>query len=197
MDIAAERMDLAQRMKWNIGFWVAGFLFWSYAAAMGALYPLAAAKLLWLAGSCAIAPMGFAASFILRADPKAHSNSLATLITMAHLSGGMMCLPIIFAAFLYWPQIMILVMAIAFGIDFFVMAWAYDSPFPWVHAVVRTIAVSVIWFAAPDGRPTLLPAAVALCYLATMAFITVERPRWIARRTNQPKAPAACAHPMA
>jgi hypothetical protein len=27
MDIAAERIDLAQRMKWNIGFWLAGLLF--------------------------------------------------------------------------------------------------------------------------------------------------------------------------
>lgn len=181
MENAAERIDLAARMKWGAGFWLAGCGYWTYAAAIGAIYPFETAKLLWLFGSFAIAPLGFLASWAIGADAQARDNSLARLMTTAHLSAGAMSMPLMFAAFVAFPEALLLIMAICFGIDFFVMAWAYKSPFPAVHAVARTIAVSVIWFSAPGWRSTLLPSTVAFLYLATVIFMAYERPRWLQR----------------
>jgi len=179
MYISAQRIDLAQRAKWNIGFWVAGFIFWAYAAAIGSIYPIMSARSYWLIGACFIGPVAMIASYFLSADPKARGNSLAQLVGMAHVSVLVISLPLIFEAYLYFPDALILVMAICFGIDFFVMCWAYAAPFPAVHAVVRTSLVSLIWFARPEWRSVILPSVVALCYLITVAYIIIERPKWL------------------
>jgi hypothetical protein len=181
MEFAAQRIDLALRMKWNIGFWIAGAVFWTYAAIVGATFPLAMAKNLWLGGVFFIVPAAVLASKLVGADIEKRGNSLAMLVGLAHVTVLAMSFPLIIAAFFYFPDGMILAMALCFGLDFFVHSWAYATPIPAGHGVVRTVLVTAIWFARPDWRATLLPATVALCYFVTVLLILVERPRWLER----------------
>ena len=46
--LSALRVDLARRSKWNIGYLVAGLVYWSFAAIVGALLPMESAAI-WFA----------------------------------------------------------------------------------------------------------------------------------------------------
>jgi len=62
-------------------------------------------------------------------------------------------------------------MAIANCLDFYVMTWAFGSPLFGIHAALWVVVVSIIWFAIPDWREIVIPAAVALAYLTTIVLI--------------------------
>jgi hypothetical protein len=54
-----------------------------------------------------------------------------------------------------------LVMAIAYCVDFYVMTWAFGTPLFGVHAAVRTLVVTLIWFAWPQWRMVAMPGREA------------------------------------
>lgn len=90
-----------------------------------------------------------------------------------------MTFPIIIATAIYMPDALLLVMAIVYCLDFFVMSWAFGSRLFGIHAAIRVITVSLIWFALPEWRLTIMPAFVALLYIGTVAVIPSLRRRWL------------------
>ena len=178
-NLQALRIDLAKRSRWNIGYFGAGLIFWLHATAIGAFVPLELARIYWLVGSFFIFPMAILLSRIIGADPFTKGNSLADLVGYTHMSVIALTFPILMAAFLYFPQALVFVMAIAYCLDFYVMTWAFGSRLFGLHAAFRVITVSVIWFALPDGRTTVLPATVAVAYLVTVILLPALRRRWL------------------
>jgi membrane protein YdbS with pleckstrin-like domain len=61
------------------------------------------------------------------------------------------------------------------------MTWAFGSPLFGIHAAVRVVIVTVIWFARPDWRVIVLPATVAFAYLITVILIPRLRRKWLAK----------------
>src|SRR3954469_21357399 len=144
------RVDLARRSKWNIGYFASGFLFWVYAAAIGWVFPLLVARVYWLAGSFVIFPVAVGISHLLRADPFSKGNALGEVVGSTHMSIVAMTLPLVVSAFIYFPEAMVLVMAISYCLDFYLMTWAFGSPLFGLHAALRTLAVTIVWFALPE-----------------------------------------------
>jgi hypothetical protein len=173
------RVDLAQRSKWNIGYFCSGFLFWVYAAAIGSVFPLAVARVYWLVGTFFIFPVAVAVSRVLRADPFSKGNALGEVVGYTHMSIITMTLPLVLLAFIYFPEAMILVMAISYCLDFYLMTWAFGSPLFGLHAALRTVVVTIIWFALPAWRASALPLAVAMAYLITVVLISPLRRQWL------------------
>ena len=172
------RLDLAARSRWNIGYFYAGLAFWLYAAVVGWVFPLQIAKIYWLIGTSFIFPMAILASRLLGADPFSKGNPLGEIVGYTHLSVLGMTLPIVLIAAVQYPELMILVMAIAYSLDFFLMGWAFGSRLFGIHATVRTVVVSVIWVALPDERAWLIPVAVALAYGTTVVLLPRLRRQW-------------------
>ena len=52
------RIDLAKRSKWNIGYLVAGLVYWSFAAIAGWMLPMESARVLWMVGGFTVFPNG-------------------------------------------------------------------------------------------------------------------------------------------
>lgn len=179
-DLRHLRLDATQRGKWNIGFFIAGLIFWAFATYVGTHFELDVARVYWLVGSFLIFPLAVSASHLVRADPFTKGNSLGELVGYTHMSVITLTFPLVLWAFLFKPELMLLIMAIVYCVDFYVMTWAFDTPLFGVHAAVRTIAVSVIWFAMPDWRFSILPATVAAFYLATIVLSLILRARWLA-----------------
>lgn len=179
VDFGSARIDLANRSQWNIGYFCAGLIFWIFVAVLGQIYPLDAARIFWLVGTFFIFPIAVISSRLFGADPFTKGNHLADLVGYTHMSVIAMSFPLVLASFLYYPEAMLLVMAIAYCIDFYVMSWAYGSSLFWIHAAVRVVAVSGIWFLLPDWRLPLIPAVIALLYLLTILAIPVMRKRWL------------------
>jgi uncharacterized protein DUF7010 len=67
--LSALRVDLARRSKWNIGYLVAGLVYWSFAAVVGTILPMESAKVLWMIGGFTVFPMAIGFSYVLRSDP--------------------------------------------------------------------------------------------------------------------------------
>jgi hypothetical protein len=173
------RVDLARRSKWNIGYFASGFLFWVYAAAIGWIFPLLVARVYWLVGTFFIFPVAVGISHLLRADPFSKGNALGEVVGYTHMSIITMTLPLVLSAFIYFPEAMVLVMAIAYCLDFYLMTWAFGSPLFGLHAALRTLAVTIIWFAVPEWRASALPLVVAMAYLVTVMLIPPLLRQWL------------------
>lgn len=176
----ALRRDLAERGQWNIGFFYAGFLYWLAVLAIGIALPLAEARIYWLVGTFLIVPLAYAISRLLGIDPFFKDNPLANLSAYTHVSIIYFLLPIVAVAFLYLPDALLLTMAIAYCTSFFVFTWAFGSTLFFVHAVLRIVGVTLIWFALPDARTLAVPLFVAAMYLATALIIPSRRHAWLA-----------------
>ncbi len=179
LELSELRMDLAIRSFWNIGFFIAGFLFWIFVLITGQFYALEQSKVLWLVGTFFIFPAAVLASKIVGADPFTKGNRLADLVGYTHMSAIALSLPLVMASFLYFPEAMLLVMAIAYCIDFYVMSWAFGTRIFGVHAAVRVLLVSIVWFALPSLRVIAIPAIVAAAYLVTVLLIPTVRGKWL------------------
>jgi hypothetical protein len=178
------RVDLAERSFWNLGYFVAGLIFWLYVIAINIYFPLKAAKTYWLVGTFFIFPIAVLVSRLLGADPFSKGNHLGELVGYTHMSLITLTFPIVICAMVYFPEAMILILAIAYCLDFYVMTWAFGSPLFGIHAAARVVSVTVIWFALPDWREIVLPAAVAFAYLATVILIPILRRKWLAKHHN-------------
>ncbi len=177
------RVDLANRSKWNIGYFVAGFLYWSFATITGTLLPAESAKLYWLIGTFFIFPLAVLSSRVLKADPFTKGNTLGNLVGWTHVSMIYMLFPLIIVFFLYLPDALPLAMAICYGASFIVFFWAFGAPLFLWHIVIRVAGVTLIWFVLPDFRYSLLPGFVAALYLVTCLVIPVHRRAWLRAHT--------------
>ena len=136
MDLSLQeiRIDLAARSKWNLGYFYAGLVFWIYAGVVGWMLPLQTAKFYWLFGTSIILPVALVASKLLHADPFSKGNPLGEAVGGTHASVMAMTFPLVLIACLRYPQFMILIMAISFSLDFYLMSWAFGSRIFALHA---------------------------------------------------------------
>lgn len=180
-DLQSLRVDLAKRSYWNLGYFVAGLIFWLYVIAINIYFPIEKARFYWLAGTFFIFPIAVLVSRLLGTDPFSKGNRLGELVGYTHMSLIALTFPIVICSMIYFPEAMILILAIAFCLDFYVMTWAFGSPLFGIHAAARVVIVTVIWFAQPDWRRIVLPATVAFAYLATVILIPLLRRKWLAQ----------------
>lgn len=178
-NLNALRLDAARRGKWNIGFFAAGAVFWLSATVIGVTVELSQARVFWIVGTFLILPVAVIFSRLFGADPFTKGNTLGELIGYTHMSVIAMTFPIVLASAIFLPEALLLVMAIAYCLDFYVMSWAFGTRLFGVHAAVRVVTVSIVWFAVPQWRVSVLPALVSALYLATMFMIPVFRRRWL------------------
>lgn len=96
------------------------------------------------------------------------------------------------AMLLFWPMAVAamwnynaltpLILAIGMSGHWPVFGWSYGRPAPFIaHAIVRAIIAFAIWQYMPDGRFTILPAAVAVIYLVTVLVLYLDSGRVAAR----------------
>ena len=134
-----------------------------------------------MAGSCAIFPLAVLLSRLLGSDPFSRGNTLGSLLALSHVSLIGLVIPLLIALFRDYPAGLPLVAGVFFGASFPVFFWAFgDALFLW-HFIARSAGVIALWFALPDQRFSVLPAFVALVYLATAAVLPRRHGSWLAR----------------
>jgi len=183
-DLAELRVDAAIRGKWNIGFFASGFTFWIFIGIICNSFPLETARIYMVAGTFLIFPLAVLFSKLFKADPFTKGNSIGELVGYTHMSVITMSFPIVILTAIYLPNALIFVMAILYCLDFYVMTWSFGTWLFGIHAAFRTIIVSLIYFAIPAYRFTLLPFIIALLYLTTVLLIPVLRTKWL-KKNNE------------
>lgn len=187
LDIINLRLELARSSQWNIGYFVAGFAVWLGILAAGAYLPLETARIVWIAATFFVLPIAAAVSRLIGADPFSNSNPLGRLIGHTHMSVITMSLPLVVATAIYLPELQLLAMAILYSIDFYVMSWAFGARLFALHAAIRTVAVTVVWFGFAEWRMIAIPTIVAAFYFLTIIAIPFLRARTIRRLQREPQ----------
>ena len=176
------RVDLARRSRWNVGYLLAGLIYWSFAAIVGTTLPMETAKVLWMIGGFAVFPMAIAFSYLLRSDPFCKGNPLGSLMGLAHGGCIGLSVPVLIALFIGYPTALPLAAALFFGASFTVFFWAFGDPLFLAHFILRAAGVTAIWFALPEYRFSLLPAFVAALYLITFLLLPRRLRLWLEAR---------------
>jgi hypothetical protein len=103
--------------------------------------------------------------------------------------GGMLLFwPMAVAAMWNFNALTPLILAIGMSGHWPVFGWSYGRPLPFLaHAIVRAVVCFGIWQYMPDGRFTVLPAAVAVIYVVTVAVLFIDSGT-VARRLKAIKA---------
>jgi len=184
-DLTKLRIDAAIRGKWNIGFFASGFTFWIFIGIISNSLPLETARIYMVVGTFFIFPLAVVFSKIFKADPFTKGNSIGELVGYTHMSVITMSFPIIILTAIYLPHALIFVMAILYCLDFFVMTWAFGSLLFGIHAAFRTVIVTLIYFAIPAYRFTILPFVIALLYLTTVLLIPILRTKWLLKNNEK------------
>ena len=92
-----------------------------------------------------------------------------------------MSFPILLILFFKYPEGLLLGMAIAYCLDFYVMSWAFGSPIFGVTAAIRVLLVSCFWVLLPDQRMLAIPIIAILSYIAIIVLTLTTRTKWLAK----------------
>ena len=82
--------------------------------------------------------------------------------------------PIIIASFQTDSQLVPLALGIAMSLHLTGAAWAMNIKSYLYHPIIRAVLITVLWYALPEFRFTLIPLAISLIYLATIPFVLRE-----------------------
>jgi hypothetical protein len=97
-------------------------------------------------------------------------------------------LPAFIAMLLFWPmaigalwtakELFPLILAVGLSLHFPVIGWSYNRTWLYMnHALIRAVAVFMVWWFLPEGRYTLLPLVVVAAYLITAVIVVVDSGR--------------------
>lgn len=175
-ELLTERRAFYARAGGGAALPLAGFVYWSLLAWIGAAFDEATWVMAAFYGSGLIFPLG-----LLLAKPT-HSRPLAKSAfggaTFAGLMAALLTWPMIFAAASVDRSLAPLMLAIGLSLHWPIIGWIYGRPLMFAaHAVVRALAVTAVWTLMPEHRFDLLPAVVAIIYGASFLGILGTRPR--------------------
>ncbi|QSE98660.1 DUF7010 family protein [Fulvivirga lutea] len=186
-DLLSLRVDLAKRSKWNIGYFASGCFFWIFVGFVTNNYSVEKSRIYLVLGTFFIFPMALLLSKIFKADPFSTKNTLGKLIGITHMCVVFFSLPLVVLTAMTEPNSLILVMAVLYCLDFYVMAWSFGTWIFTAHAILRIIIVTLIYMVFPAYIFTIIPFSIAFLYLITIIFSQILRKRWINNQVNNLK----------
>ena len=153
---------------------IAGTIVWSAIGFVGSRVSLSTAALVLLLGSGLIFPIGLVVARILGENVLDNRNPLGRLMGLAVLMVNLLW-PVHIAFFLQDPTALPLTVGIGLGIHWIVFGWIVRHPVGLVHAIARTVLVTVAWFALPGQRFAIVPAVIVVVYLVTIVVLARSR----------------------
>ena len=175
-ELLKERLGLYVRLRGGFTFPLAGAIYWGALAYLGTSLPLKTWIIVAFIGSGLIFPLAVVLSRIFRVNFLGEQSAVGDLMLPAFI-GMLTFWPIAILAFWSAPELAAPTLAIGMAMHWPVVGWSYGRTALYsAHAIVRAIAVMAIWMLYPDQRLVLIPASVAVIYLATIVAILVDVP---------------------
>ncbi len=163
---------------------LAGAAYWGVLAWLGQSMDPANWSLLAAVMSGAIFPVAVALAAIFR-NPFMKVKLPDQGVVFMAMGAMLLFWPTAIAAMWNFNALTPLILAIGMSGHWTVFGWSYGRPVPFLfHVIVRAVVAFGIWQFMPDGRFTVLPAAVAGIYLGTVALLFIDS-GLVARRLTQ------------
>ena len=172
--VRADRLASYRRLKGGFPIPLAGALYWVVLAYVGFTRDAHAWWTVAMWGSGLIFPVALVLSRVFRIDFMRDKTSVSDVLLPTFIS-MLLFWPMLVGAMWTAPTLAPLILAIGMSLHWPVIGWSYGKTGLFsTHAVVRAVLVFAIWVWAPTARLTLLPLAVCLVYLATVAAIVFD-----------------------
>lgn len=153
---------------------LAGAIYWAGLCVAGHYLDLYNWSLLAFVTSGLIFPMAVVLSKALGKDFMKAKGPVDGAMPPAFIS-MLLFWPGCIAAFYTAPELVPLLLAIGMSGHWPVIGWSYGRPALFsAHALVRAVAVTLLWSVAPDFRLMFIPAAVSAIYLITVIAIYLD-----------------------
>lgn len=158
------RADFERQAGRSLALPIAGALVWMGVGLVALVLPERPATLALLFGSGAIFPLGLAVAALLRERLLDNRNPLARLMGLCVLMVNLLWalhLTLLAGDASYLP----LSLGIGLGLHWVVFSWIIQHPVGIVHAVMRTVLATGLWWLFPAHPITAVAAAVVVAYL--------------------------------
>lgn len=166
---------------------LAGAAYWGTLAWLGLRMDPANWSLLAAIMSGAIFPVAVALAAVFR-NPFIKVKVPDQGVVFMAMGAMLLFWPVAIAAMWNFNALTPLILAIGMSGHWPVFGWSYGRPLPFLaHAIVRAAVCFGIWHYMPDGRFTVLPGAVAVIYVVTVAVLFIDSGA-VARRLKAGKA---------
>jgi hypothetical protein len=153
---------------------LAGAMYWGLLAVLGSRVSEANWTFIAEIMSGAIFPVAVGMAAIFR-NPFMKVKVPDQGVVFMAMIGMLLFWPMAVGAMWNYNTLTPLIIAIGMSGHWPVFGWTYGRPVPFIaHAVVRAVVCFYIWQYIPDGRFTLLPAAVAAIYLVTIVILFID-----------------------
>jgi hypothetical protein len=171
--LAEERAATFYRLRGGYPVPLAGAIYWAAIGFLG--YRLSPHVWIFIAFATSglIFPLAILLGRICRVDFLRDRNSISDAM-IPILIPMLLFWPVAMSAYWTAPALVPLIMAIGMSVAWPVMGWTYGRTGIFTaHAIVRAVVCFVLWNWFPSTRFTLLPIAVSLIYLATIAALLI------------------------
>jgi hypothetical protein len=170
-DLARLRADFAQEMGRSLAMPIAGAAAWTIAGVSGLFLSQENATYVLLFATGAIFPLALLVGRQLNENILSRSNPLARLMGMSVLMVNLLWalhITLLVGDFEYFP----LSIGIALGIHWIIFSWIKGHHVGLVHALLRTVLVTAMWWLVPGNRVSAVAVGVVIAYLYSITVMT-------------------------
>lgn len=168
------RNEFEQEAGRSLALPIAGAIVWSMAGIAALFLPAQIAAYVLLFGSGAIFPIGLAVARLLGENPMANNNPLSRLMGLCVLMVNLLWalhLTFLFTEASFFP----LSLGIGLGLHWVVFSWIIGHPVGTIHAVLRTVLATALWWLLPVNPITAVALGVVVAYGYSI-FVLSRRP---------------------
>ncbi|NRA29571.1 MAG: hypothetical protein HRU11_04850 [Parvularculaceae bacterium] len=111
----------------------------------------------------------------LAGNPFIKDRTALTSLLVPAFVGMLLFWPGAITAYYEAPELAVMLLAIGMSVHWPVIGWSYGrAPIFLAHCLVRAVAVTAIWWAAPDVRVLGISLVVAAIYFVTVAVLMID-----------------------
>jgi hypothetical protein len=166
------RAEFLQESGRSLSLPIAGAIVWTIAGIATLFLPAQIATYLLLFGSGAIFPIGLAVARLLGENPLASNNPLSRLMGLCVLMVNLLWalhLTFLFTEASFFP----LSLGIGLGLHWVVFSWIIGHPAGTIHAVLRTVLATGLWWLIPAHPISAVALGVVVAY--SYSIFTLSR----------------------
>jgi hypothetical protein len=172
--LSALRADFDQQAGRSLAMPIAGAIVWTVAAVAATQLSPRLATLVLLFGTGAIFPIALAVSSVLKEKLVTNTSPFGKLmglcIVMVNLLWALH-LTLMFKDASFVP----LSLGIGLGLHWIVFSWIVDHPLGIIHAVLRTVLVTALWWLFPASPVVAVAVGVVIAYAYSIYALATRR----------------------
>lgn len=168
--LADLRTDFEAHSNRSLSMPIAAAIVWTVVGLVGLYLPFQNAVFVLAFGTGAIFPLAMLIAKLRNEILLSSTNPLAKLmgacVIMVNLLWGLH-IPLL----LYAPQFVPLSLGIGLGLHWVVYSWIIRHPIGYIHAIVRTLSLALVWFMFPTHLIPACALAVVAAYCLSIFFM--------------------------